>query len=84
VEDKIRGISAEDWELVREVEGVMGEDSHGALNLLCIFGAQIRRDGTDVDLIRKQLRAYVARRKMGERITMREIRDVIIEAKVNK
>jgi len=67
-------ISTEDQQLINEVESVMAEDVHGARSALCVFGALIRYKKDRAEIYRKIFRIYVARRKLGEKINMRELR----------
>lgn len=67
-------LSAEDQQLIADVEEVMAGDVHGARTKMCHFGIALRRDSDEkADLYRRQLRAYVARRKAGENITIKDI-----------
>jgi hypothetical protein len=69
-------ISAEDRQLVSEVESVMAEDVHGARSALCVFGSLLRSEENAyrAEIYRRILNTYVARRKLGEKISMRELR----------
>ena len=67
-------LNAEDQQLVNDVETVMAEDIHGARGKIYLLnGALMYGWEKKADLYRRQLRAYVARRKMGEKITMNDI-----------
>jgi len=73
-------LSAEDHWLIAEVEEIMAEDVHGARSLICLFSSALNLGWEDKAILyRKQLRAYVARRKMGDKVTMDEVRRAITE-----
>ena len=82
--DTKKPISAEDQHLMAEVEKLMAGDVHGARSKMCHLGGlyyaiDSQKNSEKMDLIRRQMRAYVARRKMGESVTMNDICKEITE-----